>query len=103
MRSTTLLNESDSDTMKTMDDAPGLDLLAVPLLEEKPWAAFAACTGGEGMTFFPQSKAEEQAALAVCATCPVREDCLDHALATNERFGVWGGTTEKQRRALSRL
>jgi WhiB family redox-sensing transcriptional regulator len=92
-----------TDTMQTIDDAGILDLLSAPLLEEKPWATFAACRGGEGMTFFPQGKAEEEAALAVCAVCPVREECLDHALATNERFGIWGGTTEKQRRALARL
>jgi WhiB family redox-sensing transcriptional regulator len=89
--------------MQTIDDTRALDLFSVPLLEEKPWATFAACRGGEGMTFFPQSKAEEQAALSLCAVCPVREECLDHALVTNERFGIWGGTTEKQRRALARL
>ena len=52
------------------------------------------------MTFFPQTKAEARAALAVCNVCPVREDCLEHALETNERFGVWGGTTEKERRLM---
>jgi WhiB family redox-sensing transcriptional regulator len=55
------------------------------------------------MTFFPQNKAEEAIALLICGICPVREDCLDHALETNERFGVWGGTTEKERRKLSRI
>lgn len=55
------------------------------------------------MTFFPQTKSEAQAALAVCAACPVREECLAHALDTNERFGIWGGTTEKERRELARI
>jgi WhiB family redox-sensing transcriptional regulator len=55
------------------------------------------------MTFFPQNKAEEAAALTICGICPVCEDCFDHALETNERFGVWGGTTEKERRKLSRI
>ncbi|MFO7701064.1 MAG: WhiB family transcriptional regulator, partial [Acidimicrobiia bacterium] len=45
----------------------------------------------------------EAIALAVCAACPVRVECLGHALATNERFGVWGGTTEKERRSLARI
>lgn len=80
-----------------------LELLTAPVQEEKPWATFAACRDADGMVFFPQTRSETEAALAVCATCPVRDECLEHALDTNERFGVWGGTTEKQRRALLRI
>jgi WhiB family redox-sensing transcriptional regulator len=39
-------------------------------------------------------------AKAVCAGCPVREACLEFALANDERWGVWGGTSERQRRAM---
>lgn len=88
--------------MTAMDTDLVLELLAAPVLDEKPWAAFAACLDAPGMTFFPQTKAGAEAALAICAVCPVREDCLSHALATNERFGVWGGTTEQQRREMLR-
>jgi len=87
--------------METMDDTFILDILSAPIGDEKPWAAFAACASEEGMTFYPQNKREEASALATCGICPVQQECLDHALATNERFGVWGGTTEKQRRKLS--
>lgn len=89
--------------MKTLDDTQILDVLGVPPSEERPWATFASCTTIPGMTFFPQNKREEAIALAVCAACPVRVECLGHALATNERFGVWGGTTEKERRSLARI
>ncbi len=89
--------------MNTLDDTQILDILGVPFGEERPWATFAACVTVPGMTFFPQNKKEEAAALAVCAACPVRVECLGHALATNERFGVWGGTTERERRSLSRI
>lgn len=89
--------------MDTMDDTFDLDFLAAPILEERPWAVFAACKAETSMKFFPQNREEEREALAVCRTCPVVEDCLEHALATNERFGVWGGTTERQRRKLSRV
>ncbi|MGI9584189.1 MAG: WhiB family transcriptional regulator [Acidimicrobiia bacterium] len=74
--------------------------MTAPIIDEKPWAVFASCRDEQGMKFFPQNKAEEATALAICNICPVREDCLAHAIATNERFGVWGGTTEKQRRKL---
>jgi WhiB family transcriptional regulator, redox-sensing transcriptional regulator len=89
--------------MEATGDLFPLDIFSAPILDEKPWAAFAACKDHPGMTFFPQNKQEEAAALAICAICPVREQCLDHALTMNERFGVWGGATEKDRRKLSRL
>ena len=89
--------------MNTMDDTLEFDIYRVPILNEQPWVVFAACRDEQGMTFFPQTKEEEVQALKICAACPVSEDCLDHALETKERFGVWGGTTEKERRRLSRI
>jgi WhiB family redox-sensing transcriptional regulator len=86
--------------MNTLDDDMTLDILSAPIIDEKPWAVFASCRDEQGMTFFPQSKAEEATALAICGICPVRQDCFEHAMETNERFGVWGGKTEKQRRKL---
>ncbi len=88
--------------METMDDTLEFDLLTAPILDERPWAVYAACRNDESMNFFPQNRTEERAALAVCNICPVVEDCLSHALETNERFGVWGGTTERERRKLKR-
>ncbi|GMQ94034.1 MAG: hypothetical protein BMS9Abin12_1516 [Acidimicrobiia bacterium] len=89
--------------MNTMDDTLEFNIFDVPILDERPWAVFAACKDEKSMTFFPQSKEEEMKALAICRICPVREDCLDNALETNERYGVWGATTEKERRKLARL
>lgn len=89
--------------MDTMDDTLKLNIFDAPIMNERPWAVFAACKDEEGMTFFPQTRDEEVQALTICEICPVSEDCLDHALETNERFGVWGGTTEKERRRLSRI
>ena len=88
--------------MNTMDDTLTFEALTAPILEERPWSVFAACQDAKDVSFFPQGKAEEKAAAAICAICPVREECLDHALATNERFGMWGGVSERQRRSLAR-
>jgi WhiB family redox-sensing transcriptional regulator len=88
--------------MNTMDDTLTFEALTAPILEERPWSVFAACQDAKDVSFFPQNKAEERAASAICAICPVREDCLDHALATNERLGMWGGVSEKRRRVLAR-
>jgi len=89
--------------MNAMHPHPLLDILSAPVVDEKPWASFASCRDHPGMTFFPQTKAEEAAAQAICSACPVREQCLEHALTMNERYGVWGGLTEKERRRLARL
>jgi WhiB family redox-sensing transcriptional regulator len=89
--------------MQTIDDTSEFEALLAPVLEERPWAVFAACKNETSMKFFPQNRKEEHEALAVCAICPVVDDCLDHAIETNERYGVWGGTTERQRRKIIRF
>jgi WhiB family redox-sensing transcriptional regulator len=90
--------------MSTMENTLELDLgfLQAPVLEERPWAVFAACRGIDSDLFFPLTKDQEAHALTICGTCTVLDDCLDYALGAGERFGVWGGTTEKQRRRLTR-
>ncbi|HEX9531028.1 MAG TPA: WhiB family transcriptional regulator [Acidimicrobiales bacterium] len=52
--------------------------------------------------FYPTSDEEAEAAKEVCARCPVREACLEFALASRERDGVWGGATERERRRMIR-
>jgi WhiB family redox-sensing transcriptional regulator len=78
------------------------EFLEVPITEERPWMVFAACRDADPAVFFPTTRDAVDEALAICATCPVRSDCLDYAVDARERFGVWGGTTEKQRRRLLR-
>lgn len=67
------------------------------------WRAQAACSGVDATLFFPE--ADDDPALearTVCATCAVRVACLDHALGQGEKAGVWGGTTERERRRILR-
>ena len=68
------------------------------------WRKDAACAGSENDAFFPAGEDETLAApaKAVCAACPVREACLQYALATNQTEGVWGGMTGSERRRLRR-
>jgi WhiB family redox-sensing transcriptional regulator len=70
--------------------------------EERLWEADAACKGMDPSIFFPVNDDDALEAIAVCRACPVRDECLSWALETRERFGVWGGMTEKQRRSLLR-
>ncbi len=72
------------------------------------WRTEALCRGVETELFFPAGELGEEpvrhaeAAKAVCAQCPVREACLEYALATDQPFGIWGGTTEAERRSIRR-
>ena len=64
------------------------------------WQDAAACQGLDTELFFPQRGELAATALATCRRCPVQPECLEHALTLPERFGVWGGTSERQRRRL---
>lgn len=66
------------------------------------WRQRGACNGLDPAVFFPDSEENAEEAKEICAECPVRIACLEHALASHERDGVWGGATEKERRRLIR-
>ena len=65
------------------------------------WAAQAACQGQSPDKLFVRG-AEQNKAKQVCGACPVRTECLAEALDNNIEWGVWGGMTERERRALLR-
>lgn len=69
------------------------------------WKTRAECSSYPNELFFPGSDAPEavvQRALAVCNMCSVTEECLQYAFEANQRAGIWGGTTEGERKSLRR-
>lgn len=67
------------------------------------WQDHAACTDHPDRSiFFPERGETTAAAKAVCATCPVKAECLDYAVRNHENYGIWGGTSERERRQLRR-
>ena len=64
------------------------------------WRELAACRGIDLGVFFPERGASAGPARQVCAGCPVRQPCLDYAITNRIAYGVWGGLTERERRAL---
>jgi WhiB family redox-sensing transcriptional regulator len=66
------------------------------------WRARALCAQVDPDIFFPDKGESPAAAKRVCASCEVRAECLQDALDRNERFGVWGGLSERERRVLAR-
>ena len=75
----------------------------IAVLPKEGWRATSNCSGMNNEWFFDEENdsASVTTAKAVCEGCPVRESCLSFALVTDERFGVWGGTGEKERWALA--
>ena len=66
------------------------------------WQLAANCLGVDPDLFFPERGASTKEAKAVCQGCVVREDCLEYALANGEKFGIWGGLSERERRRIRR-
>ena len=71
-------------------------------LEDRGWQARANCMGVDPDLFFPERGASTREAKEVCRGCVVRGDCLEYALDNGEKFGIWGGMSERERRRLRR-
>jgi WhiB family redox-sensing transcriptional regulator len=64
------------------------------------WRELAACRGTDLGVFFPDRGESAGPARRVCAACPLRQACLDYAISNRIAYGVWGGLTERERRAM---
>lgn len=78
-----------------------------PVAERWDWQLEGACRTVSPETFFhpegergPRRRARESAAKAICGACPVATQCLQHALAVREPYGIWGGLSELEREIL---
>jgi WhiB family redox-sensing transcriptional regulator len=87
-----------------------MDLLREPLVvvelgepaDEPDWQERALCAQTDPEAFFPEKGGSTREAKRICSGCDVRAECLEYALANDERFGIWGGLSERERRRLRR-
>jgi WhiB family transcriptional regulator, redox-sensing transcriptional regulator len=70
--------------------------------EELGWQERALCAQTDPEAFFPEKGGSTREAKKVCRACEVRAECLEYALQHDERFGIWGGMSERERRKLKR-
>lgn len=70
--------------------------------EVPEWQERALCAQTDPEAFFPEKGGSTREAKRICAGCEVRAECLEYALAQDERFGIWGGLSERERRRLRR-
>ena len=82
---------SESDVVYTLD-----------VEEELRWQDRALCAQTDPEAFFPEKGGSTREAKRICLSCPVRAECLEYALQHDERFGIWGGLSERERRRLKR-
>ncbi len=83
-------------------DAGLTAVLASLASEAAEWQDRALCAQTDPEAFFPEKGGSTREAKRVCTGCEVRTECLDYALTHDERFGIWGGMSERERRRLRR-
>lgn len=96
---------------KRADTRPKLTLISdemdvAPATIDEPadeqWQERALCAQTDPEAFFPEKGGSTREAKRICMGCEVRDECLEYALAHDERFGIWGGLSERERRRLKR-
>lgn len=85
----------------------GLPAEGIPAVDELDDGAFgwqerALCAQTDPEAFFPEKGGSTREAKKVCLSCEVRSECLEYALGNDERFGIWGGLSERERRKLKK-
>ena len=83
-----------------VDGAVLADIFGLP--EEASWQERSLCAQTDPEAFFPEKGGSTREAKKVCVSCEVRSECLEYALAHDERFGIWGGLSERERRRLKK-
>jgi len=68
--------------------------------EALAWQADSLCAQTDPEAFFPEKGGSTREAKKICSSCEVRAQCLEYALQNDERFGIWGGLSERERRKL---
>lgn len=76
----------------------------IDVVEDNPlaWQSDALCAQTDPEAFFPEKGGSTRDAKRICTACDVRDECLEYALENDERFGIWGGLSERERRKLKR-
>jgi WhiB family redox-sensing transcriptional regulator len=88
--------------LSLVDLTGGLTGLSGLTPEDPGWQELALCAQTDPEAFFPEKGGSTREAKRVCLSCEVRQECLEYALANDERFGIWGGLSERERRRIKR-
>jgi WhiB family redox-sensing transcriptional regulator len=73
-------------------------LIEALAVDQLAWQDYANCRGADADLFFPERGASTRKAKAICGACEVKDECLESAIVNGEKFGIWGGMSERERR-----
>lgn len=79
-----------------------IELAPDAIEDDDQWQERGLCAQTDPEAFFPEKGGSTREAKRICQGCEVRDRCLEYALANDERFGIWGGLSERERRRLKR-
>ena len=79
-----------------------IELTPDPFEDDDQWQERGLCAQTDPEAFFPEKGGSTREAKRICQGCEVKDRCLEYALANDERFGIWGGLSERERRRLKR-
>jgi WhiB family transcriptional regulator, redox-sensing transcriptional regulator len=106
VRRRTEMWELSDETQDEWDDSPterlGVLIDLFDEADEPEWQDRALCAQTDPEAFFPEKGGSTREAKRICQGCDVRSECLEYALAHDERFGIWGGLSERERRKLKK-
>ncbi len=90
--------------MTDINAAMDAEVVRLPMsdTEELDWHERALCAQTDPEAFFPEKGGSTRDAKKICLSCEVRAECLEYALLHDERFGIWGGLSERERRRLKK-
>lgn len=94
-------------TVASIGGRPQLSVVPDPIddelaTDEDQWQERALCAQTDPEAFFPEKGGSTREAKRICQGCEVKDACLEYALAHDERFGIWGGLSERERRRIKR-
>ena len=96
------VDSAESDTARRDAFVEGLSFNELFAAIEQEWQDQALCAQTDPEAFFPEKGGSTREAKRICKACAVRDDCLEYALEHDERFGIWGGLSERERRKLKK-
>ena len=89
-----------TDMASNLGEAELAEIFGLP--DEQSWQERALCAQTDPEAFFPEKGGSTREAKRICGRCDVKAECLEYALGHDERFGIWGGLSERERRKLKR-
>jgi WhiB family redox-sensing transcriptional regulator len=98
----TPIGQSGRPQLSLVPDQPERYDVAPATIDDDQWQERALCAQTDPEAFFPEKGGSTREAKRICMGCEVRHACLEYALAHDERFGIWGGLSERERRRLKR-